>query len=107
MSRPPFALRLRVEIRLASTDEGGRKGPIADGYRPLCVIEDAKLGRTVIGMCELELARELSPGDVGEGVLGFAAVVADLVKSVLSTGSIFTLAEGNHDVATATVLEYM
>jgi hypothetical protein len=105
MSDPKIGARLRVEIRLLPSNQEGRSTPIANGYRPLCVFAGEDGSETVVGLCQLELAGKLMPGGVGEGTLGFAPEVSDLVRSLLRVGSEFGLAEGREVIGTARVLQ--
>jgi hypothetical protein len=62
--------------------------------------------RTIaIGLSELMLSDELQPGSSGVGTLMFHRNVSDMVMALLGPGSQFSLAEGNHIVASAEVLE--
>ena len=105
MSDPKIGTKVRVEIRLLASDQEGRSTPIIDGYRPLCVFIGEDGTETVVGLCQLELSGELIPGGVGEGTLGFAPEVSDLVRSLLQVRSEFRLAEGHKVVGTARTLE--
>lgn len=105
MSGQKIDARLPVEIRLLSSDEGGLSTPIAEGYRPLCVIAGEDGSETVVGLCQLEVAGELMPGQVGEGTLAFAPGVSELVRSLLRAGFEFGLAEGRKVVGTARALQ--
>lgn len=105
MSGLRFDARLRVEIRLLSPNDGGRSTPIVDGYRPLCVLAGEGRSETVVGLCQLELAGELMPGNIGEGTLAFAPEASEVVRSRLREGSEFELAEGHKVIGTARVLQ--
>ena len=105
MSGQKIGARVRVEIRLLPSGEGGRSSPIVDGYRPLCLIADADGSETVVGLCQLELVGELMPGGTGEGTLAFAPEVSDLVRSLVRVGSKFGLAEGRKVVGAARAIE--
>jgi translation elongation factor EF-Tu-like GTPase len=98
-----FGVTLVVDIRLLSTAEGGRRESIADGYRPLCLIDSPSGEDLVIGLCELELATDIRPGDTGTGRLKFDREVAEQVTSVLPVGSEFRLAEGQEPIGSAVV----
>ncbi len=103
-ARPDFAVSLKVRLRLVPPEDGGRKTPIRSGYRPLSLVKDRD--RTItIGLSELMLSDELQPGSSGVGTLMFHRDVSDMVMSLLGPGSQFSLAEGNHIVASAEVLE--
>jgi hypothetical protein len=103
-ARPDFGVSLKVRLRLVPPEDGGRKTPIRSGSRPLSLIKDGN--RTIaIGLSELMLSDELQPGSSGVGTLMFHRDVSEMVMSLLGPGSQFSLAEGNHIVASAEVLE--
>jgi elongation factor Tu len=104
MPGPDIGLRLRVEVALLSTDDGGRKSPIRDGYRPISVVGTGD-DELLIGLAQLRLARELAPGDSGVGTLEFSRSVAELAKAKLPPGADFALAEGRKVVGRAQVLK--
>lgn len=99
-----IGLVLTVQIDLLAADQGGRTRQIQSGYRPLCLIRNSIGNEVTIGLCEVEMHGELPSGRSGEGRLLFDGRVSDLVMSLLSVGSHFSLAEGTHRIGYATVL---
>lgn len=104
MSPPQFGVTLDLRIDMRAIDAGGRRTPIGDGYRPLCII-DGPDGQITVGLCELRLDDSLSPGESGIGRLSIDVFHTDRIRALLRVGSSFQLAEGDRVVATAWVLE--
>jgi hypothetical protein len=97
MADPQYGLTLEVEIYLLSTDEGGRKGPIHSGVRPLCLIPSEPGSEPIlVGMCEVELVgrTELNPGESGDAMLKFATGADDIVRSQLPLTGEIVLMDG-------------
>jgi hypothetical protein len=105
---PPGSLVLRIALDLVPTDRGGRRRPIADGYRASMsfgrrrrdvepVVHDA--------VVVLEDVAELAPG---EAATARAWVISpeELPRS-LEAGAVFTLLEGDRIVARARVIELL
>jgi translation elongation factor EF-Tu-like GTPase len=104
-SEPAFGATIDITFRLLSTQEGGRRGYVADGYRPLCLVRTEVGDERLIGMCQLDLTRHVEPGESGAGRLRFDVSVSPLVRALLKVGTEFSLAEGRHVVASARVVE--
>jgi translation elongation factor EF-Tu-like GTPase len=103
MTEPEIGVTLLIHIDLLTASQGGRTQPVQSGYRPLCVVATSDGTEVVIGLCELQLADDLPPGRSGEGRLSFSADVSDEVRSLLSPGSRFSLAEGARPIGKAEV----
>jgi hypothetical protein len=95
VTKPNIGVTLLIDIHLLMTEEGGRTCSVRSGYRPICIIPRPDCADALIGLCELQLVEEIPPGRTGEGRLAFATDVADEVRSLVSVGSRFTLAEGH------------
>jgi len=102
MPLPRVGVTLDLHIDMRSTAAGGRQSPIADGYRPVCVI-DGPNGEAMIGLCELQLNHPVSPGNSGIGRLSFDISVSEQIRGLLHVGSRFALAEGPRRIAEAEV----
>jgi hypothetical protein len=96
---------LRIELDLVDTDRGGRRRPIADGYRASMsfgrrrrdvepIVHDAVL--------VLEEVAALSPG--GQATARAWVVMPDELPRHLTPGTAFTLLEGDRIVARASLL---
>jgi translation elongation factor EF-Tu-like GTPase len=103
MSEPMYGITLTVHVELLTPETGGRTRPIQSGYRPLCVTRKPDGTQVVIGLCELQLDKEIYPGDSGDGRLSFAVDVSEEVRSMVTVGARFQLAEGNHPIGSAEV----
>jgi hypothetical protein len=99
MASRKFGVTLAVSVEMLPTERGGRAHPIESGYRPICVVAGPDGEEVLIGLCE----GEFHQGTSGEGRLRFDVAVTELVRSLLTVGSVFTLAEGHRRVATAVV----
>lgn len=98
-----IGITLTVHVDLLTPENGGRTRPILSGYRPLCVMRKPDEKQVVIGLCELQLANQIYPGDSGDGRLSFSVDVSDLVRSLVTVGARFLLAEGNRPIGSAEV----
>lgn len=98
-------LVLRIDVDLVATDRGGRRRPLADGYRASMsfgrrrrdvepVVHDAVL--------VLEEGGELAPGR--RGVARAWVVAPDELPSSVGEGTVFALLEHDRIVARASVL---
>ena len=99
---------LRIEIDLAPSDRGGRRQPLADGYR--ASLSFGRRRRDVEPVVHdtvlvLEDAAQLAPG---ERATARAWVVSpeELPRS-LAVGSVVTLLEGDRIVGRARVIELL
>ena len=104
----PESVVLRIELELVPTDRGGRRRPLADGYRASMsfgrrrrdvepIVHDAVL--------VLEDAAELAPG---RSALARAWVLSpDELPRTLAAGSVFTLLEHDRIVGRAEVREVL
>ena len=88
-----------AQIRLATTEENGRRSGIRTGYRPQFRFDGQD------NDAELMLVDHdtLDPGETGTVLLRF--FVPDLQKGRLSVGAMFHLAEGKKIVATGYIAE--
>lgn len=107
MERRNFGVRLEIQLSLLTREQGGLPVPIFNGYRPLCIVARPGDGELVIGLSELQLDQPISPGQIGKGVLAFDRTVESEVRSLLSPGVHFSLAEGNRVIAKAQVLRVL
>jgi hypothetical protein len=98
-----FRLSVDVRVDLLPTKAGGRSQPIVSGYRPLCILEGADGEERSFGLCELQLADSLAPGDSDDGRLSFDIAVSDEVRALLGVGNRLTLAEGAKRIGSAEV----
>jgi hypothetical protein len=103
LNSPEIGVTFLIYIDLLTVEQGGLSQPLQSGYRPLCIIPRSDGTEVVIGLCELQLADDLPPGGSGEGHLAFSADVSDEVRSLLSTGSRFSLAEGTRPIGKAQI----
>jgi translation elongation factor EF-Tu-like GTPase len=103
MAGPDFGVILTIDVHLLATEDGGRRTAIGRGYRPLCVMRSRDGSETLVGLCELDPANDIAPGDDGEAKLRFLRDVADLVLSLGHPGFQFSLAEGLKVVGVAAV----
>lgn len=99
-----FVMSLVIAIELFATERGGRQGPIASGYRPLCIFSNPDGSQVTVGLGELEVPNGIEPGAIATGRLSFDDAVASVVRSRGMPGSTFLLAEGNRPIGSATVL---
>ncbi len=101
----PFALALRVDLRLVPPDRGGVKTPVSSGYRPLCRFTKDDGETVTIGMCQLELVDtdQLQPGGRATGLLKIAEGVAEIAEAIARVGSEIVLLEGNKAIGSARV----
>jgi hypothetical protein len=98
-----FGVTLSVRVTLLAPSAGGRTRPVRDGYRPICRFKDH--GQDIsIGLCELELRREIEPGGAGDGRLGFDEAVSSLVRSLAIVGERIDLAEGLTVIGSAEIV---
>jgi hypothetical protein len=105
MSKPEFDTSLAIDLELLPAKESGLGAPISNGYRPLCVIDaDRGNDEVAIGLCQLELAGALAPGERAHAHLSFAPSVSELARRELTPGREFRLAEGGKTIGTATVI---
>ena len=105
MSEPRIGARARVQVDLATPEQGGRTRPVASGYRPLCFVAGPNGTVATIGLCKLELEGELAPGKSAPGTISFDESVSGDVRSLVKVGSNISLAEGNHIIGSARVLD--
>jgi translation elongation factor EF-Tu-like GTPase len=94
---------VRARLYLVPTEEGGRRTPIATGYRAACWIEpiDPAIGGND-GLVTVEDEDSIAPGS--EKVVRIRFLYPDLVGDKLKSGLTFELREGPRVVARATVI---
>ncbi|HET9449632.1 MAG TPA: hypothetical protein VFO83_02055 [Aggregicoccus sp.] len=97
-------LLILARLRLLTTEEGGRKGPIASDYRPDWNIGNRHEGRLELngGRVFLEDREWLHPGE--ESVVRVEPLVSDRWMHV-TPGMQMAMHEGSHICGVATVLE--
>lgn len=97
-------VHFRVALKLAPTEEGGRRRPIGSLHMFLCDIGGTFRGQPVF--CDarfmLDTGRGLAPGE--EGVARVDPVSPDLWDHV-RPGRVFTVHDGRTAVGSSTVLE--
>ena len=85
-------VRFEAEMQMAASDAGGRRQPIADGYRPLVRIRHA-----MVSAVARPVGGALAPGAKGR-------VTIELQEAVgLEVGTALTFTEGGRPVASGTV----
>ncbi len=92
-----------ARVSLLATNEGGRSGALASGYRSLLRFE----GSEVDFGFELELDPAVGPGGIAPGGSGTARVsfwAADELPS-LSAGQNFELREGTRIIGRGTIVD--
>jgi elongation factor Tu len=97
---------VRVRLQLLTKDQGGRHTPVFDGYRP-----DFRASSEGHGDVELGVAAVTLPADSPMLVPGTEVEVeiepVDLAAwADVSTGLVLGVLEDDHQVGTATVLEW-
>ena len=97
---------LRIELDLVATDRGGRRRPLADGYRA-----SMSFGRRrrdvepIVHDAILVLEGEAATLEPGEAAVARAWVLSpDELPRHLAPGTVFTLLENDRIVARASVL---
>jgi hypothetical protein len=105
MPAPPLAAFIRAELRMKSTEEGGRRRPISSGYRCNCWFG----GLTPTGersyhdaVIHLETTESLEPGS--SSLVRLQPAFPDS-WSGLTVGSVIDVCEGSRVVGEATVVE--
>jgi hypothetical protein len=96
---------LRLQLTLVGTERGGRRRPLADGYRASLSFGRRKRGVEPIvhdAILVLEDASEVAPG--GSAIARVWVLVPDEFPRSVQTGTRLTLLEGDRIVAAATVL---
>ncbi len=93
---------IKASVYLLSTEEGGRKGPIFSGYRPIIFWEPAMINGGNDARMTIELKDECKPGDRCDATLKFYH--PELLPDGIAPGKSFTLREGRKIVGRGTVL---
>jgi elongation factor Tu len=96
---------IRVRVRLLTTDEGGRRGPIADGYRASWNIGSrTDTGESMLNDAPLLLedGEQLAPGEIANGRIH--PIAAEFWTHV-SAGLEIAMHEGARVVGRGEVLE--
>jgi translation elongation factor EF-Tu-like GTPase len=99
---------LRVELELITSDRGGRRRPVRDGYRASMSFGRRRRDVEPIvhdAVIVLEDTDELPPGD--HATARAYVVLPDELPRHVGPGTIFTLLEGDRIVARASVLEML
>ena len=96
-------LAFDARLRLLTTAQGGRKGPVFGDYRPSWDLGNTWLGEPTIndGRVFLEGCTEIAPGTEG---LARVEPLAPEFWGGVRVGSVIAMQEGNHVVGHATVL---
>jgi hypothetical protein len=99
-------LLLKVQLRLLTTDVGGRRSPILTGYSPNWDLGTSWHGEPSLhsGKVLLEDLSELAPG--GQGV-ALIAPLAEEFWGLIETGAKLTMQEGPRIVGHAAVFDVM
>jgi len=94
---------VRVRLYVLATAEGGRRGPIATGYRAGCWIDpiDPAVGGND-GIVTVEDGTLIAPG--AEGLAHIRFLFPELVQDKTQPGTSFELREGRRVVARATII---
>jgi hypothetical protein len=98
LQAPTFDAEVDATLTLLATDSGGRADAVVTGYRPVLRLTDAPIGEQNIGMMEVVTPDPIEPGTSGPMTIRVHRVVAELVKSRLSTGSTADVLEGDRVV---------
>ena len=101
MADMPAAAFIRATLAMRRTDAGGRRRPIASGYRCDCRLEslvDEYTGAAVY----LERATSLGPGEIG--LIRLFPAFPHKWQDI-SPGSVVDLCEGPRVIGVATVVE--
>jgi translation elongation factor EF-Tu-like GTPase len=94
---------IRVRLYVLSVEQGGRRGPIASGYRAGCWIDpiDPAVGGND-GILTVEGADRIVPGSERIALIRF--LHPELVQHKLDPGLVFELREGARVVARAAMI---
>lgn len=104
-SRVPQSLVLRLSLEVVPADRGGRRQPIADGYRASMSFGQRRRGIEPIvhdAIVVLEHGVTLAPGQRGLA-RAWVLMPEELPRSV-GVGSVFTLLEGDRIIGRAEIL---
>jgi hypothetical protein len=96
---------LRLQLELVPTDRGGRRRPLADGYRASMSFGRRRRGIEPIvhdAVLVLEDVTELAPGD--RAIARAWVLLPDELPRSLDEGSVFTLLESDRIVGRAEVI---
>ena len=98
MSGDSAAGTVRARIVLFPTMDGGRAGPIHDGYRPHVTVSDGEMLGVTVRMVN---DASISPGDDGEVTL--VLMYPEVDYSPLTSGAEFTIREGHRGIGAGKV----
>jgi hypothetical protein len=109
----PELFRLVATLRFREAEDGGRKGPVASGYRPNCWFGLLRDGEHVYNDCVLHFRpggdAYQGPEDLlwvppgGRCVADVSPLYASYVRRLVHVGSTFAVCEGGRVVADAEV----
>jgi hypothetical protein len=107
--------RLVARLRFRASEDEGRTGPVASGYRPNCWFGMLRHGERVYNDCVLHFRpggdAYRGPDDLlwvppgGQCVADVSPLYASYVRPLVHVGSTFTVCEGHRVVADAEVRE--
>jgi ribosomal-protein-serine acetyltransferase len=101
----PQSLVLRLSLDLVASDRGGRRRPVADGYRASMSFGQRRRGIEPVvhdAIVVLEHGSTLGPGE--RGLARAWVLMPDELPRSVRVGSVFTLLEGDRIVARAEIL---
>ncbi len=96
-------IRIRARMRLLSTAEGGRAGPIRDGYRPNHNFAGPDETTTYIGQVDLGAEAWMHPGETRDVSILFLTVEG--LQDILHPGRVWRIQEGRRLVGLGEVLD--
>ena len=98
MANTEITYDLTARIVLLPTDMGGRKKPVASGYKPSFVFNSLK---HFAGEIHLVRRKELQPGETGVEVIKL--LPARNLRKNLKPNDTFSISEGNKNVVTGII----
>jgi len=106
LEETPPLFEVKSIIRLIKTENGGRKTPIKNGYRPDHVFEYEKSGivkYAYIGDIQLGDLEELNPGEEAKAIVRF--LTHQPIEQHLKIGNKWWIHEGRNKIGTCEILK--
>lgn len=105
LEETPPLFEVKSTIRLIETENGGRRTPIKNGYRPDHVFEYEKSGivkYAYIGDIQLGDLEELNPGEEAKAIVRF--LTHQPIEQHLKIGNKWWIHEGQNKIGTCEIL---